>query len=161
MGQTDRPRPTTQSQGEDSVPKEVRILPESASSTRDAHGYLLPGVDPENKLLLPFLKHIAYDQRQFWTSPVRLDKTGAKTFAGFLGFTGLLIGGDSWITKQVPDRPDQLKRSQNISNYAVYSLVGVGGGAYLLGKIKNDDHMSETGLLSGKPHSAVRLFPIS
>ncbi len=132
------------------IPREVRILPESPSSTRDRQGYLLPGADPENRLLFPFLKHIAYDQRQFWTSPARLDKTGATTFASFLGFTGLLIGGDSWISKQVPDRPDQLKRSQNISNYAVYSLVGVGGGAYLLGKLQNNDHMSETGLLSGE-----------
>jgi len=132
------------------IPKQIRILPEAPSASRDRQGYLLPGADPENRLLVPFFKHMAYDQKQFWTSPARLDKTGSTTFAGFLGFTGLLIGGDSWISKQVPDKPDQLKRSQNISNYAVYSLVGVGGGAYLLGKIKNNDHMSETGLLSGE-----------
>jgi len=132
------------------IPKQIRILPEAPSSSRDTQGYLLPGADPENRLFVPFLKHMAYDQKQFWTSPARLDKTGSTTFAGFLGFTGLLIGGDSWISEQVPDKPDQLKRSQNISNFAVYSLVGVGGGAYLLGKIKNNDHMSETGLLSGE-----------
>jgi len=87
---------------------------------------------------------------QFWSSARHLDRTSTATFAGFLGFTSLLIGSDSWISQQVPDKPDQLKRSQNISNYAVYSLVGAGGGAYLLGKIKKDDRMSETGLLSGE-----------
>src|SRR6266550_3696692 len=63
----------------DSIPKQVRILPEAPSSTRDNGGYLLPGVDPENQLVLPFLKHIVYDQKQFWTSPTRLDKKGATT----------------------------------------------------------------------------------
>jgi hypothetical protein len=132
------------------IPMKIRILPEAPSSSRDREGYLLPGADPENRLGVPFLKHFGYDQKQFWTSPGRLDKTGSTTFAGFIGFTSLLIGGDSWISKQVPDKPDQLKRSQNISNYAVYSLIGAGGGAYLLGKIKNNDHMSETGMLSGE-----------
>ena len=150
MGQTDRPRPTTQSQGEDSVPEKVRILPEAPSATQDRQGYLVPGIDPQNRLLVPFLKHIASDQKQFWSSPRHLDKTGAATFAGFLGFTGLLVGGDSWISRQVPDKPDQLNRSTNISNYAAYSLIGAGGSAYLLGKIRKDDHMSETGLLSGE-----------
>jgi len=74
-------------------------------------------------VVLPFLKHIVYDQKQFWTSPTRLDKKGATTFSGFLGFTGLLMGGDSWITRQVPDKPNQLRRSQNVSNYAAYSLI--------------------------------------
>ncbi len=150
LGQTSNKSGVTPPMATDSIPKQVRILPDSPSSTRDTQGYLLPGADPENRLLVPFLKHIAYDQRQFWTSPTRLDKTGATTFAGFLGFTGLLIGGDSWISQQVPDKPDQLKRSDNISSFGFYSLVGAGGGAYLLGKIKNNDHMSETGLLSGE-----------
>ena len=132
------------------VPAKLRILPEAPSATRDKEGFLLAGVDPDNRLPLPFLRHLASDQMQFWSSPRQLDKNSAPVFAGFLGFTSLLVGGDSWISKQVPDRPDQLQRSQNISNYAAYSLIGMGGGAFLLGKIKNDDHMSETGLLSGE-----------
>jgi hypothetical protein len=132
------------------VPNKIRILPEAPSATRDNQGFLVPGINPENRLLVPFLKHISSDQMQFWSSPTRLDRTSTRTFAGFLGFTSFLIAGDSWISKQVPDKPDQLKRSQNISNYAVYSLVGAGGSAYLLGKIRNNDHMSETGLLSGE-----------
>jgi hypothetical protein len=150
MGQTNERASVNPSPGQDAIPEKVRVLPEAPSATRDSQGFLVPGVDPDNRLLVPFLKHLASDQKQFWSSPEHLEKTGAATFAGFLGFTGLLIGGDSWITKQVPDKPDQLKRSQNISNYAVYSLVGAGGGAYLLGKMRNDDHMSETGLLSGE-----------
>src|SRR6266545_8164926 len=80
----------------------------------------------------------------------QISKSSAPLLTGFVGFTGLLVGSDSWISKQVPDKPDQLKRSQNVSNYVVYSLIGAGGGAYLLGKFRRDDHMSETGLLSGE-----------
>jgi hypothetical protein len=145
-----QPPPARPSTGTQPTSEALRILPKSPLAIRDQQGFLEPGVDPENRLLVPFVKHVAYDQMQFWSSPKQLDRNSTRTFAGFLGFTGLLIGGDSWISKQVPDKPDQLKRSQNISNYAVYSLVGVGGSAYLLGKIRNNDHMSETGLLSGE-----------
>jgi len=119
MGQTNERASESPSTGRDAIQEKVRVLPEAPSATRDSQGFLEPGVDPENRLLVPLLKHLASDQKQFWASPKRLDKNGATTFAGFLGFTSLLIGGDSWISQQVPDKPDQLKRSQNISNYAV------------------------------------------
>jgi len=150
MGQTSDGTAETQSAEKQSTPVKVRVLPDAPSASRDTQGFLAPGVDPDNHLLVPFLKHIVSDQAQFWTSPTKMDKQGAVIFAGFAGFTGLLMGTDKWITQQVPDRPNQLQRSQHVSDYAVYSLIGTGGGAYLLGKIRNDDHMSETGLLSGE-----------
>ena len=114
-------------------------------------GVLEPGSDPENRLFLPFLEHMAKDQEQFWASPKELRKPGVlKTFLPFAGFTGALIAGDSWISKQVPDSPSQIQRSKNISNYAVFSLIGVGGGAYLFGHLSHNDHLSETGFLSGE-----------
>ncbi len=149
VGQTSKPATSAQSV-DPSIPAKVRILPQAPSAVRDNEPGPLPGVDPENRLLVPFFKHIASDQIQFWSAPRELNKTSGPLFAGFVGFTGLLVGSDSWISKQVPDRPDQLRRSQNVSNYAAYSLIASGGAAYLLGKIRKDDHMSETGLLSGE-----------
>jgi hypothetical protein len=114
-------------------------------------GYLPPGTDPENRLLTPFLKHMVGDQVQFWTSPKELRKPSAlKTFIPFAGFTGLLIASDSWFAKQVPDKPNQLSRSKNISDYATFSLIGVAAGSYALGHITHNDHMSETGFVSGE-----------
>ena len=37
-------------------------------------GQLEPGEDPENRLLTPFLKHLAGDQKEFWTAPTRLKR---------------------------------------------------------------------------------------
>src|SRR5579864_1533286 len=114
-------------------------------------GYLPPGTDPENRLLTPFLKHMVGDQVRFWTSPKELRKPSAlKTFVPFAGFTGLLIASDSWLAKQVPDKPNQLSRSKNISDYATFSLIGAAAGSYALGHITHNDHLSETGFLTGE-----------
>jgi hypothetical protein len=126
--------------------------PAGASETiREDPGVLPPGADPENRLFVPFVKHMATDQMQFWGSARELSKIGAlKTFVPFAGFTGMLIASDSWISKQVPDKPNQLQRSKNISNYAVYSLIGAAGGSYLWGHITHNDQLKEAGFLSGE-----------
>lgn len=113
--------------------------------------YLQPGRDPENRFGAPLVKHLFDDQVQFWGSPKKLGKASTlKTLAPFAAFTGALIAGDSWFSKQVPDAPSQVKRSKSISNYAAFSLIGAGGGAYLFGHLSHNDHLSETGFLSGE-----------
>jgi membrane-associated phospholipid phosphatase len=114
-------------------------------------GFLEPGVDPENKLVRPFVKHMARDQMQFWTSVKDLGKPGTlRTFVPFVGLTSLLIASDSWMSKQVPDTASQLKRSKSISDYATYGMIGAAGGAFVLGSLKHNDRLSETGFLSGE-----------
>jgi len=117
----------------------------------DSEEYLQPGRDPENRLVAPFVKHLFDDQIQFWESPKKLGTaSNLKTFAPFAAFTGALLAGDSWISKQVPDSPSQIQRSKNISNYAAFSLIGAAGGAYAFGHWTHNDHLSETGFLSGE-----------
>lgn len=119
------------------------------SPKADANRFPEPGADLENKLLLPFFKHIADDQRQFWSSPKELRKPAAwETFLPFAGFTGALIAGDSWMAKQIP--LSQVQRSRDISNYAVFSLVGAAAGSYGVGEWAGNDHLRETGFLSGE-----------
>jgi hypothetical protein len=122
----------------------------SALSDQDSSGWLAPGADPENRLGAPFLRHLAADQQQFWTSPERLDRSSWKTLVPFVGLTGALLASDSWIAKQVPDKPDQLKRSKNVSEIAAFSLIGAGGGAFLWGHLTHNERLQETGLLSGE-----------
>jgi membrane-associated phospholipid phosphatase len=112
----------------------------------DPEGVNPEGVDPQNKLLLPFLRHMAGDQRQFWSSLRR--PAALKTFLPFAGFTGALIAGDSWMAKRVP--ASQVQRSLDFSNYAVFSLVGAAAGSYAFGKLTNNDHLRESGFLSGE-----------
>lgn len=127
---------------------------ESLAPTKGPKGDARPrlveaGPAPENKLLLPFLKHITDDQRQFWSSLKELRKPAAlETFLPFAGFTGALIAGDRWIAKQVP--ANQARRSRDISNYAVFSLVGAAAGSYAAGHWARNEHLRETGFLSGE-----------
>lgn len=111
---------------------------------------LAPGEDPENRMGPPFARHVAGDQRQFWANPIRLRLKDLRWGIPLVGATAAAIAADSWISKQVPDKPGQLKRSKDISNYAAYSLVGLGGSSFLLGRLTRNDHLAETGLLSGE-----------
>jgi membrane-associated phospholipid phosphatase len=133
----------------DRQPDSESVPPASASQNEASPRTPDAGVDPENKLFLPFLRHLAGDQRQFWSSPKELRRPAAlKTFLPFAGFTGALIAGDSWMAKQVP--ASQVQRSRDISNYAVFSLVGAAAGSYTVGKWTGNEHLRETGFLSGE-----------
>jgi membrane-associated phospholipid phosphatase len=119
------------------------------SETKTDRNYdLQPGVDPENRLFSPFIKHIAQDQQHFWTLPAHARKKDLKWILPLAAATAGLIASDSWISKQVPNRPYQLNRSLKISDYSLYSLIGAGGGAFIFGKLSNNDHMRETGVLA-------------
>ena len=124
--------------------------PKPSSSKPEYHYELEPGQDPDNHLFTPFFKHLASDQKDFWTSPTRFKVKDLRWMVPFAGTTAGFIASDSWFSKQVPDKPNQLNRSLNISDYSTYAFIGAGGGAFLLGKMTNNDHLSETGLLSGE-----------
>jgi len=117
---------------------------------RDNYGLLPEGVDPQNRLVVPFVRHLAEDQKTFWTTPLHWRARDAKTILPFVGFTGALMVGDSWISKQLPDSPSFINHSQTFSNYALYSLVGGTAATYLWGHFTNDDHKRETGLLAAE-----------
>jgi membrane-associated phospholipid phosphatase len=110
--------------------------------------WLDPNVDPENRLLSPFLKHLATDQKQFWTSPAQVQTKDLKWILPAAGITAAFIASDSWWSKQVPLR--HMATSKTISDYGAYSFIGLGGASFLLGQIKHDDHLSEAGLLAGE-----------
>lgn len=143
---------TTAAPGTDrsAVPATVSA-PEHADEPKTDSGYdLQPGEDPDNHLFLPFVKHIASDQKEFWTYPAHLQFKDFKWIAPVAGITASLIASDSWISHQIPDKPNQLTRSLHISDYSLYSMIGIGGGSYLLGEMTHNDHLSETGLLAGE-----------
>jgi len=109
---------------------------------------LPPGEDPENRLVSPFLKHIVGDQKQFWTSPARFRTKDLKWILPAAGITAAFIASDSWWSRQV--NPSHVQTSLHVSDYGTYSLIGLGGASFLVGHITHNDHLQETGLLSGE-----------
>lgn len=134
------------------VPPRLNLDPSlSSQQGGDSRSYdLPPGADPQNQLFLPFLGHVVQDQRQFWTAPTRLHKRDLKWIIPAAGATASLIAADSWISKQIPNRPTQISRSVTISDYGAYSLIGAGGGAFVVGHLSHNDHLGETGLLASE-----------
>src|SRR5579863_8797785 len=109
---------------------------------------LEPGADPENRLFTPFLKHLAGDQKQFWTSPARFQTKDLKWILPGVAVTAAFVASDSWRAKQVP--LSHMATSKKVSDYGAYSFIGLGGASFLLGQMKHDDHLSEAGLLAGE-----------
>jgi hypothetical protein len=115
---------------------------------QDSKADVTLGEDPDNRLIVPFVKHLAIDQRTFWTTPAHFRVQDLRWAVPFVGATAAFIAGDSWISKQIP--LSKVQSSKTISDYGVYSLIAAGGGAFVLGHLTGDDHMSEAGLLSGE-----------
>jgi hypothetical protein len=109
---------------------------------------LQPGEDPENRLISPFVKHIVGDQKQFWTSPARLRTKDLKWILPAAGITAAFIASDSWWSKQV--NPSHIQTSLHISDYGTYSMIGLTGASFLFGQMTHNDHLGETGLLTGE-----------
>jgi hypothetical protein len=109
---------------------------------------LQPGEDPQNRLLLPFLKHLAGDQKRFWTMPASFRAKDLNWIVPSTSLAAAFVATDSWWSKQVPE--SHIATSKTISNYGTYSLIGLGGASFLLGQMKQDDQLSEAGLLSGE-----------
>jgi membrane-associated phospholipid phosphatase len=146
--QTDSQPPAPDAKTE--LPDSPVPLTQSVWSKENRPAFLPAGEDPENRLLTPFMKHLALDQKQFWTAPFHMDRQDTKFFAPFVAFTGALMAGDDWISRQVPNSASQIHRSKSISDYATYSLIGAAGGSYLWGHLTHNDHLRETGFLAGE-----------
>jgi membrane-associated phospholipid phosphatase len=125
-----------------------RVGPLHPVSDPENRGWLPPGEDPENHLLMPFLKHLGNDQKEFWTAPSKLQVKDLKWIAPSAALLSAFVASDSWWAKQVP--ASHISTSKTISDYGLYSMIGLGGTAFILGHVTNNDHLQETGLLSGE-----------
>ena len=98
-----------------------------------------------------FVKDIAHDQKQIWTSPFRMTRQNAKWWLIFGAATGALIATDRRSAQQLPNTKDQLAVSGRVSQLgAVYSLVPIAGGLYLGGVLSGHSKLRETGFLGSE-----------
>jgi hypothetical protein len=148
--QTDSPPPSPSPDAKIELRDSSMAVTQNAKSHGNRPAFLPAGEDPENRLVTPFMKHLALDQKQFWTAPFHLDHQDVKYLLPFAAFTAALMANDAAIERRVPGTAAQINRSKNISGYATYSLIGVAGGSYLWGHFVHNDHLRETGFLAGE-----------
>jgi membrane-associated phospholipid phosphatase len=108
-------------------------------------------VDNPNAVGMPLIRNLWSDQQAIWRSPGKLHWRDGSWLFPLAAVTGGLFATDQSAVKWwVPSDPNRLHRFRTLSNYGVASLAGVGGGLYLWGKISQDDHRTETGILAGE-----------
>ena len=69
----------------ESQSRERAISTSAKPSDQDATGLLVPGADPDNHLMLPFIDHLVQDQRSFWLAPAHFHKQDLEWIVPFAG----------------------------------------------------------------------------
>jgi membrane-associated phospholipid phosphatase len=93
------------------------------------------------------------DEWRIWTSPFRSNPqrthTIKKYIVPFALISGALIATDRYTGSVLPNTSDQAMWSGRVSQLgAWYSLAGISGGTYLMGRLVDNDHAKEAGLLA-------------
>jgi membrane-associated phospholipid phosphatase len=95
-------------------------------------------------------KDLLLDQERIWTSPTRLRLSDANWLLPIGGITAGLFVSDKDFSSRLSQDPSKLSRYQTRSNLGIAALVGASGGMWLLGRVKHNEHWSETGFLAGE-----------
>jgi len=114
-----------------------------------------------------FLHSFSQDEWRIWTSPFRQSTYGSHTVKKygipFLLISVAAIATDHQTADLLPNTEDQTKWSRRVSQLgAAYTLAGITGGSYLLGRMKGNDHLRETGWLGlqALAHTQIVVFAI-
>jgi membrane-associated phospholipid phosphatase len=95
-------------------------------------------------------RNIFMDQEKFWTAPFHMNETQWQLAVPLVLAGGGLIASDLTIEQHVPTSLTTVKHASTFSNAGMAAMVGVGGGLFVWGHLKNNDQQRETGLLSGE-----------
>src|ERR1019366_1325154 len=93
-----------------------------------------------------FLKHLAADQKDIWTSPLRLKPKDSNWLIPLSGIaTGLFVTDPASSFGMASYHPQTYNTA---SNAGLAAAAGLSGSAYLWGRITNNERMRETGVLA-------------
>jgi len=93
-----------------------------------------------------FLKHLAQDQKDIWTSPLRLQPGDFRWLVPASGIAaGLFVTDPSSSWGLLSPHANAYNTA---SNAGLAAAAGLSGSAYLWGRITNNEHMRETGVLA-------------
>ena len=103
-----------------------------------------------NSVGFPLLKHMASDQKAIWSSPFHLRLRDADWLVPLGGMAAAMLATDTEVSRHLSNSPARISDSRTFSNMGLASFIGAGAGLYLWGKVRHNEHMRETGLLSGE-----------
>ena len=129
-------------------PKDSTSLGTSQRSASSPHPEERCGL----KKLDQCLKDLAHDQAGIWTSPLRLNSHDSTWLVPFAGATGAAFAYDQDALRQIGTTNKSLvNKSETVSEFgSPYATFGEAGALYLLGALKHNEHMRETGILGAE-----------
>lgn len=116
--------------------------------------------DPKSQT---FLQAFSQDEWRMWTSPFRHGTYGSHTVRKY-GIPFLLLSATSLATDRrtgdlLPNTADQTTWSRRVSQMgASYTLAGISGASYLLGRLGGSEHLKETGWLGLQTLAHTQIF---
>ncbi len=113
----------------------------------------------------PFVRDFLRDEIQMWSSPFRRSSYSTRTFSKYVVpfalLTGALIATDHQTADLLPNTKDQSKWSLRVSQIgAPYTLAGMAGGVYLIGRATKDKKARETGFLAAEAIAHSQLLTV-
>jgi Capsule assembly protein Wzi/PAP2 superfamily len=90
------------------------------------------------------------DQKQIWTSPLRLRLSDAEWLVPVAGLSTAFFLTDPNFSRALPGSPETLHHFQDVRTGGVAALGAASGGFYLWSLHTHDPHQRETGLLAGE-----------
>jgi Capsule assembly protein Wzi/PAP2 superfamily len=90
------------------------------------------------------------DQKQIWTSPVRLRFADADWLVPTAGFAAGLFSTDHDFSTHLSHDPHTLSRNKTYSDAGVAALIGGASAMWLLSYPSHREHWRETGFLAGE-----------
>jgi membrane-associated phospholipid phosphatase len=144
--------PALQSQTVD--PDQTTTLPQKEAANFPAHDSRDPNIyfaNPTSDRALPkkFATNLLLDQKDFWTSPFRINKQTAKWWVLLGVGTAALIAADHPISQALPFSGTSVDFGNNASHagqwYTVFPAAGL---LYATGLAAHNEKLAETGALS-------------
>src|SRR5437660_4877296 len=90
------------------------------------------------------------DQKEIWTSPVRLRLSDTEWLVPLRGITAGLLVTDREFSKRLSQNPTTISHYKTLSTAGVGALVAGGAGMWVGGQASHNEHWSETGFLAGE-----------
>lgn len=85
-------------------------------------------------------------ERDIWLSPKRLKPKDLRWLVPLAATVAVLVNTDAKVAAALPNTASQIRTGQRLSRIgAPYTLFGVAGSAYLIGRFTKNERMRETG----------------
>ena len=107
-------------------------------------------VEPATIVPGPFIRNLAFDQKNIWTSPFKATVHDLNWIAPLIGLEVGLINADAELESRIDPTSSLSKHGSTISNAGLAFAVAGGAGLYFAGRVHDDDHQREAGILAGE-----------